>query len=245
MELIEKLKDKEIDCHTFLDEINHVNEMEKIINIMNKLSEYSNNEECVVCHMALYKHYNFSPNQLTNLEAIKDRFKILVDNETEIYRPEVISLFYADCGVDDNEDAYFTYDALKDAADAGDSLALYLIADDIFRRLNNQSNRSEQDETEMKRYYQLAANKGNRKASLKLAEMCYEEDREAMDKINELYPKFGKVSDNINIEMMHELIVYLNRKLKEKEQLIDELIYEPGGRGYRAAKESFEKLVNS
>lgn len=223
MELIAKLRNKEIDCHKFLDEIRPKTK------ILNELGKYPENEECVICFMALYKR-NEIKEPPTNLGTIKNKFRTLVDTENQ--RPDIISLFYDDCSIDEDDEWIFTFDALQSAADKGDPLAMYMVANNIALRRPNSK--------KIKQYYKSAADKGNRDAARKLAEICYAESG-PMEQVNELYMKSGNrdVGD-ANVEMLHALVIYLNSKIKTQEQLITELLYEPGGRMYQKAKSDFE-----
>ena len=324
---IEKLKNKEIDCHKFLYKYRYVTMKDNEDDagwVINELSKYPDNDECIICLMYIYR-CSCLDHKFMNYEIIIDRFKTI--NRPDNPRSDVVSLFYRPY-VKTNEYSadglyyYYIDEDLEKAAIEGDRVAMFKIAENIYQRSWSPEIENEKI-VKMMRYYQWAADKGdkislkrlmsikynrhiNKNIIEKISELIVNEDdkyllnrlikigynpefkraiekikqlvagkddktllkylrnitdetklnKDTMREVNRLYLKCGKYHQIKDLylhegcdsdhELLHSLILYLNTKLKEKEDLITELLYEPGGRKYREAKTDFHKrtIVN-
>lgn len=267
-ELIGKMVNKEIDCHRFLEVINY-NYVGQGIAVMNELCKYPQSDECIICFKYIYCEYKANGTlksefyakdiKFINMDYIKTKIKQMITADKP--RLDLISiLYYAKKDRDGHAKEYFTHEQLQYAADNGDSYAAYLIARKLENKLGlcgwerpkNITNNP--DYSQMLKYYQLACDKGKRLALKNLAEIYHNEDNnENMEKIKELYLKCEGFDNivfddeggcHINHSLLHSLILHLDQQVKEKDALITELLYEPGGRMYQETKKHFEGLAN-
>lgn len=264
--LINKMINREIDCHKFLQMV-ETKYVGYEIEVMNELDKHAESDECVICFKKLYcdcksndmlkYDYYAEKTGFSHLKEIKTRAKELIRAESP--RLDLISILYhAPIDRYGKSKEYFRREQLQYAADNGDSYAAYLIAFEYEKRLDlwrRQKNITQNPEyQQMIKYYRLAGNSGNRLACKRLAELYYDEGEKNLEQIKELYLKCDGFHDiiyddedrcHMNHALYHSLIMHLIDQVKEKEVLINELIYEPGGRGYKEAKESFEQKRDS
>lgn len=249
--IVKSLTKREINCNDFIERAQNRNNQD-FIDILLELCKYKDDEYCIICFRFLYT------NSMNNwalrkelldevvLNEIKERFDKMIKADNK--NSALVSIFYYT--KDHNGNSIFTFDDLKKSCNDGDKLAPCIIG----HILNNEDSIP---------YYKLAVKRGNSYAAYELMKIYLGKKKgyiipKNMDKVYKYYIKGKSIKNdfemdsNIYLEyprLFAELTNYIYSKLKEKEaliqekeKLITELLYEPGGRGYQEAKSDFEKL---
>ncbi len=255
--MVEELIRGEIDCHDFIEKVKGLGD-DKYLEILLELCQHKQDEECIICFRDLYttslSRWRFDPSQLktADLDEMKANFNQLTRAEKK--HPALISNYYYQGKFSGNH--LFTFEELKQASEAGDKLAPLIIG----RELNS---------LESIPYYKLAVRRGMTYAAFELMKIYDGKNKKIkqekdMDKIYKYYIQGKKISENFEMdpniyldapELFVKLLNYINYKLnqqltekdeiiKQKEVMITELLYEPGGRMYYEVKRDFENKIS-
>lgn len=248
-ELVSQLINRTINCHDFIEQVESQRD-EEYIKILIELCQHKDKEQSIICFSYLYQNsYNRwaldrSLLKTDDINEIKAEFGKMTQAENK--NPALVSNFYSN--KDDQGKELFTFDDLKRASEEGDALAPCIIG----HELNNEASIP---------YFKLAVKRGDYHAAFELMEIYFGKNRKIkvgknMDKVYKYYVKGKKIKENFDLdpniyledpklfaELLHYIYLQLTEKdesIKKKEEMITELLYEPGGRMYQEAKEHFE-----